>query len=416
MKRTSLLFFALLPLACIAQSNPFLANNGAGFYLGQTSPIPIPSGISAFVPAQTAYGFNINPLLMPHWTACTAKVKINTGNCRVLMVGDSTTYGLGSNGTLSTGDVTVGSYPANLAKYLNSSVLPAQRDAAIGAGGGTGNGNACGGNDARIACGGAWAFNGVTTAGGNTYNAGATGTLTFTPTDSVNTFVFWYIVNSGLGAGTYAVDGGSTTAFNENGGSAITSVTVNAGSLAAHTLDIAWTSGSIYLIGFEAYNSAVGSVRIENAGWSGSNSGNWNNFGSPWQPLNAVAGMAPDVILIDLGINDWNSGVTTATYAINIQALINAWKATSDIILVTPDPGAITVMPLATQQAFVSAMYQLAISNNLPLIDNFSRWGSYERANVAPLSFYFNNQHPDALGYSDFAQSVAEKLLTVVGH
>lgn len=375
-----------------------------------------PSAIAATLPNQIAYAFNVSPFLMPHWTSCVSRVKINAGNCRVIMVGDSTTYGLGSNGTLSTGDMTTAAYPARLSQYLNSALLPTQRDAVIGAGGGAGNGDSCL-NDNRIVCGGGWGVNATFfTAGGDTFLATSAGTLTFTPTDQVDTFVFWYLSN-GFGAGTYAVDGGSTTSFSEAGSAGLHSVTISAGTLGSHALDIAWTSGSVYVVGFEAYNSAQGSVLIENAGWSGSRSQTWDSGSSlPYLPQPTITNMAPDVVVLDLGINDWSLPTSVPNYTTFMQSLITSWQAVSDVVLVTPAPSSTGFVSLATQQPYIAALYQLATTNNIPLIDNFSRWGSYERANPAPMSFYFNNVHPNKTGYVDFAQSVAQQMLLPVSY
>jgi hypothetical protein len=57
-----------------------------------------------------------------------------------------------------------------------------------------------------------------------------------------------------------------------------------------------------------------------------------------------------------------------------------------------------------------------ATANNIPIIDNFDRWGSWELKNPAPFLFYGNSQHPNGAVYSDFAQSIASQLLGTVGH
>jgi lysophospholipase L1-like esterase len=263
------------------------------------------------------------------------------------------------------------------------------------------------------------------TTGGDLFTATAGATpLAFLPTDTVDTFRLWYITNTGLGSFSYNVDGGTATTINENGSQVFNSVTIAAGSLGIHTLNLTWISGSVFVAGVEAYNSAIGSVQIINAGWAGATSANWvNNFpiqGNPWTPVPGVTTQAPDVILLSLGINDWRvtqTSTSVSTYVANVQALITAWKVNSDVILVTPAPSGISTVPLATQQQYVAALYSLAATNNLPIIDNFGRWGSFERMNPAPYLFYSsNNLHPNGNGYSDFAQSIASQLLSVVGH
>jgi lysophospholipase L1-like esterase len=92
------------------------------------------------------------------------------------------------------------------------------------------------------------------------------------------------------------------------------------------------------------------------------------------------------------------------------------WEAVGDVVMISPTPSAVTVLPLATQQQYVTAMSTVATANNIPFIDNFSRWISYELKNPAPYLFYNHPFHPSAVGYSDFAQSIASQLLSRVGH
>jgi lysophospholipase L1-like esterase len=374
----------------------------------------ISGGTSRITPTNPFAG-NINPFLMPHWTSCVANVKINAGNCRVYAIGDSTTFGAFCI-LADTGNLTACSYPTRLSQYLNTTVLPAQRDSFMGCGNPSVETTCT--DDARVTIGG-WIQGDVDSTGGLAFKATATGaSMTFLPTDQVNTFRIWYIASGGLGTFSYAVNGGTATNVNTNVSSVpLQSVTTTA-TLGSNTLDLTWVSGTVYVVGVEASNSAIGTVQIINAGWSASTSSSWANAGAnPWNPVQSVPTQAPDVVLLDLGINDWQGAVPVATYTANMQTLITAFKATSDVILVTPDPSAIsTGIPLATQQKYITALYQLAQNNHIPIIDNFSRWGSYERTNVSPFLYYNQVLHPSATGYSDFAQSIAVQLLSVVGH
>jgi lysophospholipase L1-like esterase len=364
---------------------------------------------------------NLNATLMPHWTSCVARVKINAGNCRVYAVGDSTTYGDYSANTSNTGDLTVASYPTRLSQYLNASTLPAQRDSFMGAGSSQGAGF---GNDARVVLGTGWSTVNSASTGGLLFTASsATTAFSFTPVDQVNQFILWYVTNGG-GTGSYQVDSGSVTDFSSGGAAGLHSVTISAGTLGNHTLNLQWVSGgAVFVLGVEASNTAIGSVQIINAGIPGSGAGtvtgiSWAQTTSAWSPLFSVPIQAPDVVLLDLGINNWTGANATsvAVYTTNMQAIITAYLATSDVILITPAPSSIANVSLATQAQYVAAMYQLAAKNNIPLIDNFNRWGSYERTNVAPFLFYNNVLHPGPNGYSDFAQAIAVQLLSVVGH
>lgn len=356
----------------------------------------------------------LNAALLPHWIACTARVKINAGNCNVVLPGDSTTMGICSNNTCSAaGELFAAAYPARLATYLNSALLPAQRDSFSGAGNGT---NGAAENDSRVSI-GAWTQSAFTVGGALFASAAAGAPLTFTPIDNVDTFVLKYASAVGFGVGSYTIDSGSPVTFDSNNSNGVNKLTIAAGSLGHHTIALNWVSGgNVRVIGVDSYNSAIGTVIVTNAGISAATSGTWNVTTSPWSPLPALATLAPDLIILDLGINDWSTAVPVATYTANMQALIAAWKVNSDIILVTPAPSAISTKPLATQKQYVAAMYALAAANNLPIVDNFTRWGSYELKNPAPYLFYGNTVHPNATGYSDAAQSIATQLLSVVGH
>jgi len=369
---------------------------------------------STIAPCNPAAGAPVNAALMPHLIACTAKVKINAGSCRVNAIGDSTTFGEFSTGPANTGDLVSGSYPARLSQYLNSAILPSQHDSFMGAGQSSA-GNSALFNDARIVSTG-WTGASVTT-GGNLFTAASTANLAFTPTGQVNQFTLWWaVVGANNGTFSWAVDAGTPTNITENGTNGVFSTVIPAGTLGTHVLHLNWVSGVVFFVGVEAVNTAVGSVNIISAGNPGASSTAWNNATAAWSPIPAVVAQAPDVILLDLGINDWLQSVPVATFTSNMQTLINAWKANSDIVLITPAPSSIPDAPLAKQQQYVAATYALAAANNLPIVDNFGRWGSFELKNPAPYLFYGNHLHPNANGYSDFAQSIAAQLLSVVGH
>jgi lysophospholipase L1-like esterase len=380
-----------------------------------------PSGIGTKIPNQTAFAYNFSPNLLPHWISCAARVKANVGNCRILMLGDSTTFGINSTAS-DTGDLTAANYPTDLATYLNSIIMPANRASFFGCGAGGGTGTS-GGNcsiDPRITLGQWSVTSAVTSVGGFAIQDNGSGSsLNFAPTTSVNTFKIWYVTHGGGGEIYYALDGGSTTGFSTNGSTGIGSQVVTATTPGQHILNLTCPSctSNTYIVGIEAYNTNIGSIDIMNAGWPGASSGNWNVTG-PYAPLTTAVDMAPDVVIIDLGINDWkNNGVVSlATYQANMGAIIAALQATSDVILVTPAPSYITSTSVALQQDYVAVQYVLSKQYNVPLIDNFSRWGTYAIANAAPLLFESGDgYHPNATGYADFAQAVAGALLQPVG-
>ena len=121
-----------------------------------------------------------------------------------------------------------------------------------------------------------------------------------------------------------------------------------------------------------------------------------------------------DLVILNVGINDWDAAVTAATYTTNVQALITAIKtgSSADILMMTPPPTNTTSASTTAQQNLITAMYSLAQSNNIPLVDIWARWQSY--AVAQPLGFYADTfTHPNALGYSDLAQAIKNVLLGV---
>lgn len=374
--------------------------------------------ISAFVTSGSSqFATNVTPLALPHWTSAVSRVRAGSGNARVYCIGDSTTFGTFSNGT-TTGDLTVGSYPTRLSQILTASGLPAQRASFMGDGGGF---ETTGANDSRVVL-GDWTQDsfGVVSTGGALFQSltPTVNAMTFTPTEEVDTFVIWYSTFPSNGEFTATIDSGSPTTISTVSGSGLASTTVTAGSVGVHTLSFQHIdSNAVFIIGVEAHNSTTSAVCVTNAGWAGALSNDWNRSDEAYAPIFSVPVQSPDLILLDLGINNWREGTDIAGYTADMQALITAWSPNSDIVIVTPDPSSTSYSEFTTVQNmgnFVAAMYSLAKVNNLPLIDNYARWGSFARASVPPLSFYGDGLHPNGAGYSDFAQAIATQLLSVV--
>jgi lysophospholipase L1-like esterase len=58
--------------------------------------------------------------------------------------------------------------------------------------------------------------------------------------------------------------------------------------------------------------------------------------------------------------------------------------------------------------ALNQAKYELAISNDIPLIDIFGRFTSYAVSN--PLGLYNDSAHPSAAGYADKGAAIFRAL------
>ena len=365
-------------------------------------PLYNPFSGSAFPP----FVYNYSPLVLPNWRAALGKVKAGATirNAKILMIGDSTTEGAYSNNS-TIGDWVKLAPAALLAKMFNNIGISANNNSCFGF-----NGNDIA-HDSRWVQGTGWIFDATPMLGGYAIHAGSGSTaLTFLPNVNCDTFKCWLLKNTGLATIAVNINGGTNTTVNENTAASFTSQTIT-NALGANTLNVNWSSGTgnVYFGGVEAYNSAVASVNICNAGWDGSTSTSWNDSSSAWSPLNTIASFAPDLTIITLGINDWENSIPLATSQSNLQAIITAAKVVGDVILCSgvpsnPAQGVTT----ATQLTYVSMMQSLAASNGIIFMDIFNRWVNWTVSNN--LGFYTtasagvgNNLHPQGAGYADWA-------------
>lgn len=331
---------------------------------------------------------------LPNWRKAVAKVRRGTANARLLCVGDSTTAGYLGSVSTSNG---LGAYPVQLASQLTARGLTANSHNFIGNKNWPSGG--LGGNDSRLTTSGSISQT-IKSAGGYLMNWTAAGGLTFTPTASVDTFDVWYVQNA-AGSFTINLDGGANTTVNTAGTTNLLKATIT-GSLGAHTLNLAWVSGTIFILGVEAYNSAAKEVSVLNSGAYGWIASDWNpgSVTSKWQSANAISAISPDLTIICLTINDANTPTSESTYKTNLQIIIDAAKVTGDVILMTGVPTS-----RAAQPNIERYMRELAVLNDVPLIDLSARWSNYTTSNA--LGFYADTTHPNALGQSDVAAAIA---------
>lgn len=358
--------------------------------------------------------FNYAPQQLKKWRAALASVKTGVANARILCIGDSTTFGAYSNGTGS-GAWNALNYPAQLAARFNSAGINAHSNSWMGAGRTITDQLPF---DSRMTTTSDWTVFTPQGIGGFipcSQSVTGTGYLSFTPTVNVSTFNIFYVQTTTARSFNWNINGGSNTnvsTLNATTGLAVATAT---GTLGANTLNIQYSSGSnyIYINGIEAYDNSKKWVSVINAGWRGSTASSWNQSASLYNPIPAISVVAPNLTLINLSINDWNAGTAISTYIANIQAVITAALATGDVILVTANPSQTPFSGDATQSAqqqYVTALYGLAASNNLVLIDLFSRWGTWTSSNS--LGMNYDNLHPNQLGYNDMAQFIANVIVS----
>lgn len=335
---------------------------------------------------------------------------IGTRNTKVAVFGDSTSAGAGagSSGAFNLIGAKINSWPSQLAALINTaSVSSAFGDDAVNAEGGT-----LPTYDPRIALTGTWTFNSSVALGGSLLRTVVSGsTVSFTPTNNIDTFILSYAQFSGAGTFTYSVNGGATTPVNCNGASAQPTITIPT-TLGANTLTIAATSSSqIDISSFIAYNSAFKEISIYNTGYCGATSSVLSTTTNPWSPLTSLKSLSPDLTLMEGGvINDWgSSGVSLAVSMSNFQAMITGAKLSGNVILISGNPSNVSDAAYATQQGYVQQMLALAYANNIPFIDIWSLFGGNWTTPNAN-GWMYDIVHPNALGYTQIANYIYKAL------
>lgn len=364
----------------------------------------------------------LNPARYPRWRAALSRLRRNTGGAKLMVYGDSNDRGALATG-IGVGNAMSQSWPTQFARDLVPQFIPGREGSWGSVFGDAWKGNNASTGlqveDTRVTFTGAWTTAAQQQAnsqtfGGVYWNASAAGSMTFTPTEAVDSFKIYYFRNTGLGTFGWSVDGGSVTNISQNGAVGVQVATVSAGAAGAHALKLEWVSGALAILGIEGVNSTKNVLTVYNGGAYGINSTFGAAAGNTFSPGNSAMmdAITPDLIMLPWGINDELQSIPIATTQANFQAVITKAKArTYDVILKMHIPCSTLT---ATQQATLQMMYDLAETNNIDVINCFDRWGSnanYSALNA--LGYYADTNHPLALGYGDIAALCAEKLLSI---
>jgi hypothetical protein len=206
---------------------------------------------------------------------------------------------------------------------------------------------------------------------------------------------------------------------------------IPAGAAGSHTLLIrAKASGNVFVVGIEGRTPTAGTFRVGNASING------KALSTFWAYTNEDSGiysgplfldmLKSDLLVLGLGVNDWQSATATATTKATIAAIVARQRATTtnaygsvasggDVVLVwNPIPDTATLnYPNPSWSDYRTAMYEAADANDVALIDLGDAWGgTWATANAAGL--YSDTIHPTDAGYLDYADRVRRVIMETI--
>lgn len=374
----------------------------ASFAFGQ-----IPNSATAGAPGvSSAIGLEQNAAYQMHkFRVAYAKTRDGVSDTKILFIGDSITAGNGS--TLYGSYPTYGAYPSRITLGSNPVI---QAKPSLGLFPGIA--------DTRFTLGTGWSGYG----GGYGFGAasaylanGAAGTLVYTAGTQNGTSdtytVYYYRFSGGGGFSAIATGGSSSGTISTNGADAVLSTTITASAAnSTNTVTITNVSGQILILAIDASLSTRKNVRLANAGVvstlaSGGGSADWNSAAS----LLSINAYAPDLCFIALGTNDaFVAAATKATFKAAMQTLITNCQTSGSVVLVTPPPTSDgTVAALITQ--YIAALQELSVTNSVPILDIYGRWGSTFQTTLMNDAY-----HPNQVGYWDMGAAFSDFLQTVI--
>ena len=334
--------------------------------------------------------YGLDPTKLPHFRKCAANVRAGNGRCTVAMVGDSTTRSQGA-GTGGGGNVLAipRGYAVGLTQTLNAMGLPAQDNSFFGSIYTASIANAA---DPRLTLTGTWDNSGSPiTYGGVWWHTSTAGdTESFRPTQPVDTFVVYFLMGSTGGSFTININGGSTlfTPSTTNASFVVGSQVVTT-TRGLNTINLSNVSGNLWILGIKAYDSTQSAVDILDGGAGGAAVSDWSSVWSStsWSAYNLLNTYAPDLTVIDLGINDWIASPGTgpsSAWITEYESIITSAQALGDVVLVVP-------VPSQTSYQFATAANQLAYRNQIiaegvkfgvPVVDETYRFVSWTSMNA----------------------------------
>jgi lysophospholipase L1-like esterase len=363
--------------------------------------------------------YNFCPENLARWIAARGKVVAGVADAQIACLADSTGAGCGAGINDAYDRARRRSFPARLSERLaalglrstyqniwgDSGFTAAQTLAVLGP---------------EVTVGAGWASAASNVLGGDAWQqTAAGGAFEWTPTIPVSHFRWWTTWYGSDRVIAITVDGVEVQRINTKASPvAFVGTEIAAGALGAHTIGLKYISGGGATIsGLEAYDKSVSSVRVHNMGHGGGKAAEILQAGTdtqPGYPLNAIQKIAPDLVLVNAGLNDISGGgaaILDGSYAATMQAGITAAQRTSDVILQIPNPCDVARASQDIQDAMANIILSLGARNGCVVIDQRRLFGGSYVAGKALGLYSADWVHPSAAGYVGEAYVIADLLM-----
>lgn len=195
--------------------------------------------------------------------------------------------------------------------------------------------------------------------------------------------------------------------------SSLSRITIRAASVGTRVLRIDQGAGIALLHSVRGYNRTTPGIHFINHGSNGATSTAQAAVSGPnaWFNNDSLGFVAPDLTIIRLGLNDNNSGVTSAQFQANLAAIITKARLTGDALIVNSNAAnPATFSSLAIQNEWRAAALATAVSMNVAYCDLREAFGEW--ATVASRTAD-NIVHPNRQFYADIGALQAAAILAM---
>lgn len=358
-----------------------------------------------------AFTFNVTKANTAKFRAAVAAMNAGSRNAMLVTWGDSIVRGQ------STGAGTAqwaNGWPSQLVSRIRALGYNSANNNLFGSGGQWGlaaNMANVETGDVRVTHTGAWAVGANITGGGLNYQSTAAGGMTFTPPENVTKFNVWFRDNTAGRSFTWRVDAGATTQVDSLPIDQVRRIDIDAGALGAHSVTLDWVLGTPVPLAINAYsdNASRKEISVYNWGHSGASSTVLaSTTFTAASGMNFLPLLLPDLTIIEGGIgNSWRTSISIAQTKSDVTAMVIKAKSTGGDVLLIVTPWDSSGSGNAAQQSDYNGMlYQVAVEQNVGLIDFRTKRCWTSTADEVSCGFVSDTVHPTSLGYADIASIV----------